>query len=103
MKKPWLVGLYRGLYYPPEEDNGLLHYDQFRGSTFDVTQCSCDDFVQISQFFSIFGHHLTLLFKERSAVMQLPVSSAARFTSTQVESRKPRYMGIIISHCKDPY
>ena len=35
--------------------------------------------------------------------MQLPVSSAARFTSTQVESRKPRYMGIIISHCKDPY
>ena len=40
---------------------------------------------------------------ECSVVMQMLVNSAARFTSTQVESRKPSYIGIIISHDKDPY
>ena len=39
---------------------------------------------------------------ECSAVTQMLVSSAARLTSTQVESRKPSYIGIILDHYKDP-
>ena len=38
-----------------------------------------------------------------SFVMQMLVSSAAHFTSTQVKSRKPSYMGSIMNHYKDPY
>ena len=36
-------------------------------------------------------------------VTQMLVDSATRFTSTQVESQKPSYVWIIISHNKDPY